>query len=82
MIQRIHKTFCGYVHAGYAHIMESYGGGPRPSLNLTGIPSSEERQKRLEHVKLAASSVLYCGAFIAHAVGLEELRREIYLACP
>jgi hypothetical protein len=78
---RVHKTFSGYVHAGYAHIMETYGGGPRPSFNLTGVPSPEDRQKRLEVVELAARSVLYCAAFIAHSLGLEELRREIYAAC-
>ena len=38
-LQRVHKTYCGYVHAGYAHIMETYGGGPRPSFNLMGVPS-------------------------------------------
>jgi hypothetical protein len=26
MAQRMHKTFCGYVHANYAHIMEIYNG--------------------------------------------------------
>ena len=80
-LQRVHKTFCGYVHAGYAHIMETYGGGPRPSFNLTGVPSLVERQKRLEVVELAARSVMYCAAFIAHSLGLEELRREICAAC-
>ncbi len=80
-LQRVHKTFCGYVHAGYAHVMETYGGGPRPSFNLMGVPSLVERQKRLEVVELAARSVMYCAAFIAHSLGLEELRREIYAAC-
>jgi hypothetical protein len=46
MLQRGHKTFCGCVHAGYAHIMETYGGGPKPSFNLMGVPSLVERQKR------------------------------------
>jgi hypothetical protein len=81
MLQRVHKTFCGYVHAGYVHIMETYGGGPRPSFNLIGVPSLVERQKRLEVVELGARSVMYSAAFIAHSFGLEELRREIYGAC-
>jgi hypothetical protein len=81
MLQQTHKTFCGYVHAGYAHIMETYGGAPRPSFNLIGVPSLVERQKRVEFVELAARSVMYCAAFIAHSLGLEELRREIYPAC-
>jgi hypothetical protein len=80
-LQRVHKTFCGYVHAGYAHIMETYGGGPKPSFNLMGVPSLVERQKRLEVAELAARSVMYSTAFIAHCLGLEDLRREIYAAC-
>jgi hypothetical protein len=81
MLQRGHKAFCGYVHAGYAHIMETYGGGPKPSFNLMGVPSLVERQKRLEFVELAGRSIMYCAAFIAHSLELEELRREIYAAC-
>ena len=80
-LQMVHKTFCGYVHAGYAHIMETYGGGPRLSFNLMGVPSLVERQKRLEFVELAGRSIMYCAAFIAHSLELEELRREIYAAC-
>lgn len=76
-LQSLHKTFSGYVHGGYAHIMETYGGGP-PSFNLMGVPSFVEREKRLEVVELAARSVMYSAAFIAHSLGLEELRREIY----
>jgi len=78
MLQRVHKTFSGYVHAGYAHIMETYGGALTPSFNLTGVPSFAERQKRRERVKLAASAVMFSAAFIAHRLGLQDLGREIY----
>jgi hypothetical protein len=78
VLQKVHETFCGYIHAGYAQIMETYGGGP--SFNLMGVPSLVERRKRLEHVELAARSVLYCASYIAHCLGLEELRKEIYAA--
>jgi hypothetical protein len=45
-LQMVLKTFCGYVHAGYAHIMETYGGGPKPSFNLMGVPSLVEARTR------------------------------------
>lgn len=81
MLQRLNKTFSGYVHGGYAHIMETYGGGPKLSFNLMGVPSFLERQKRLEQVELAARSVMHSATFISHSLGLEELRTEIYATC-
>ncbi len=75
-MENIYKTFCGYVHADYAHIMEVYNGGTR-DFNLTGVPSSQQRQMRMEHVELAAGSVLHAAAFIALALGLKDLHRDI-----
>lgn len=74
-IDQIYKTFCGYVHANYAHIMEIYG-GPQ-NFNIPGVPSLQQRQIRMEHVELAANSVLHAAAFIAHTIGLKDLHRDI-----
>lgn len=76
IIERIYKTFCGYVHANYAHIMEVYNGNTR-EFNLAGVPSIEQRQMRMEHVELAANSVLHAGAFLAHTLGLKDLHHDI-----
>jgi len=75
-IEAIYKTFSGYVHANYAHIMETYGGN-NLNFNLAGVTSARQRQMRLEHVELAQNSILHSAAFIAQVVGLEELHREI-----
>jgi len=72
----IYKTFCGYVHADYAHIMEVYNGSTR-DFNLAGVPSREQRQMRMAHVVLAGNSVLHAAAFVAGTLGLDELHREI-----
>jgi hypothetical protein len=72
----IYKTFCGYVHADYAHIMEVYEGKSR-DFNLAGVPSAQQRQKRMEYVELAAESVLHAAAFIAQTLGLKDLHHEI-----
>jgi len=37
-IQNIYKTFSGYVHANYAHIMEIYNGGTL-DFSLAGVSS-------------------------------------------
>jgi hypothetical protein len=71
----IYKTFCGYIHANYANIMEVYGGKPR-SFNLGGVPCFQQRQERLQHVELAVESVLQTAAFIARTLGLQDLYDE------
>lgn len=75
-IQNIYKTFSGYVHANYAHIMEIYNGSTR-DFSLIGVSSIQQRAIRMEAVDLAANSVLHAAAFIAHTVKLNNLYREI-----
>jgi anti-sigma regulatory factor (Ser/Thr protein kinase) len=75
-INNVFKTFSGYVHANYSHIMETYNGGAL-DFNLAGVPSVQQRQMRMEAVELAANSVLYAAAYIAHTVGLKKLHDEI-----
>jgi hypothetical protein len=45
LLERLYKTFSGYVHANCAQIMETFG-GPARNFNLAGISSVEERRKR------------------------------------
>lgn len=77
--ENIYKTFCGYVHANYAHIMEVHGGNAR-DFNLAGVPFIEQRQIRMEHVELAANAVLYAAAFIANTLELQDLYDDIVQA--
>ena len=76
MFHRIHKTFSGYVHANYSHIMETYNGFTL-NFNLGGVPSASERSKRLEFVTLKTNSILFTANFIAEKLGFDHLRREI-----
>jgi hypothetical protein len=75
-INNVFKTFSGYVHANYSHIMETYNGGAR-DFNLAGVASVQQRQMRMQHVELVAESVLHAAAFVAHTVGLNKLGNEI-----
>jgi hypothetical protein len=70
-MENIYKTFCGYVHANYSHIMEVYNGATY-DFNLSGVPSVKERQMRMEHVELAANSVLHAAAFISDTLVVTE----------
>jgi hypothetical protein len=76
ILEDLYKTFCGYVHANYAHIMEVYNGATR-DFNLAGVPSIPQRQMRMEHVELAASAVLHAAAFIAQTLGLKAFYHDI-----
>jgi hypothetical protein len=76
MMERIYKTFCGYIHANYAHIMEVYNGGAQ-DFNLTGVLSVHQRQMHLAHVHESTTSVIHAAAFIAHTPGRNELYDDI-----
>ena len=72
LLERSFRTFSGYVHAKYAHVMEVYGG--RPDFNLGGVPNAAQRLKRAELVVLQANSVI-------HATS-SPLRGSDYLSWP
>ncbi len=76
LLERIFKTFSGYVHTNYAHTMEVYNGATC-DFNVKGVPSIEQRVIRMEHVEVAAISVLHAAAFIARTLDLTELHQEI-----
>ncbi|MGC9197127.1 MAG: hypothetical protein ACP5IL_17030 [Syntrophobacteraceae bacterium] len=76
LLERIFKTFSGYVHADYAHIMEVYNGAAF-DFNVKGVPAIEQRVMRMDHVEVAAISVLYAAAFIARTLDMTELNQEI-----
>jgi len=76
MLEEVHKTFSGYVHANYAHIMEMYNGRTL-DFNLAGIPDIHHRLMGMEHVELATNAVSHVAAFIADKIGLKELCHEI-----
>jgi hypothetical protein len=76
VIDRIYKTFCGYVHANYVHVMEMYNGGTK-SFNLSGVPSQQQRRMRMAHVEEATKIVANTTAITAAAFGLNDLYREI-----
>jgi abortive infection Abi-like protein len=75
LLERLFKSFSGYVHAKYAHVMEVYGGGT--GFNLSGVPSSAERLKRAEPVVVQANSVIHAALFAAQKFGLLDLERDI-----
>lgn len=77
-LTNVYKTFSGYTHAGYSHIMQMYGGTyPNQSLNISGIPSQEQKDIHMQLVIEAYKSVLYAIGYVAHTFGLKELHRDV-----
>lgn len=79
LMENIYLTFCGYIHANYAHVMEVYNGATR-DFNLAGVPSERQKAMRMEHVEVAATSVLHCAAFVAHKFDLKDIHAELMQA--
>jgi hypothetical protein len=77
----VYQTFCGYIHAGYGHIMEMFGGRYPGSFNISGIPSQEQKDKRMQLVIEAYKSVLYAIAHAAHKFGLIKLYADVMQYC-
>lgn len=81
-LTNIYKTFSGYTHAGYAHIMQMYGGqSQNMSFNIPGIPSQQQKDMHLELVTEAYKSLLHTIAHTSHAFGLKELHRDVMRYC-
>jgi hypothetical protein len=72
LLERIYKTFSGYTHAGYAHIMEVYN-GRLDNFNLSGVPVEKAHGGWSEHFVVACNSVLMAAAFAARKFGKEEI---------
>lgn len=75
VMEGIHKTFSGYIHANYAHVMEVYNGG-KDDFNLAGVPSPSLRAERMQYVDVALTSVVLAAAFIAQTLALHELQGD------
>ncbi len=78
-LKRIYKTFSGYVHASYAHIMQMYGGNKDSmSFNISGTPSDLEKLKNYALCDEALKSVFYVLVFVAKTFNKTEIEKEAY----
>lgn len=81
-LTKIYKTFSGYTHAGYSHIMQMFGGpSQNMSFNISGIPSQQQKDMNMELVLEAYKSVLHIIAHVSRTFGLTELHREVMQYC-
>lgn len=78
MLDRVHKAFCGYIHANYSHIMQSYG-GVRPNLrfDLLGTPSENQKLLQVQIVQESYTSIVHCVSLICQKFGQDEIAIEV-----
>ena len=78
----VYKTFSGYVHAGYAHIMQMFGGSyPNLSFNVSGVPSQSQIDMHMQLVIEAYKSVLYAMAHVSQKFGLTGFYNDVIRHC-
>lgn len=80
-LTNVYKTFSGYTHAGYAHIMQMFGPLQQGTFNISGIPSQQQMAMHLQLVEEAYKSTLLAISEASGSFGLEELRREAMQNC-
>lgn len=82
-LTNVYKTFSGYIHASYSHIMQMYGGATNlQSFNIAGISSQAQRDLNMGLVLDAYKALLYAMAHVARTFNLHDLHREIVAQPP
>jgi hypothetical protein len=77
-LTNVYKIFSGYTHAGYAHIMQMYGGSRLSlSFNIAGIPSQAQKDMHMQLVIEAYKSTLNATAYDARTFSKTELYRDV-----
>lgn len=78
IIRRIYKTFSGYVHSNYSHIMQIYGGsGNNLSFNLCGVSADSQKLMHFQLFDEVSISVKHVIAFMANTFRQHDLCSEI-----
>jgi hypothetical protein len=82
MIRRTYKTFSGYVHSNYPHVMEIYGGpNNERKFHTAGVPSLSERNKYNELIFEVYKMTRNTLGFFAQKLELYEISAEIIESC-
>ena len=78
----VYKTFSGYTHAGYSHIMQMFGSTDmNPSFNISGIPSKEQKDMQMQLVIEAYKSVIHAISYAALTFGHKGLANDAIKNC-
>ena len=77
-LEKVHKGSCGYIHANYSHIMQSYGGvPPNLSFNLLGTPSDHQILMQLQIVQESYISIIQCVSLICNRFKQDDIAIEV-----
>lgn len=77
MVVNSHKTFCGYVHASYCHILQMFGGPHgQHSFNISGIRSDEQYRLNHELVQTFFDTTVHTAAITSRHFGRPDIGEE------
>jgi len=81
-IRRIFKTFSGYIHSNYSHIMQIYGGKPTDlRFQLSGVPSRDQKLQHSQFIGEMVNMAALTIAFMAQKLSLGKLGKDIVKHC-
>ena len=81
-IRRIFKTFSGYIHSNYSHIMQIYGGKPTDlRFQLSGVPSRDQKLQHSQFIGEMVNMAALTIAFMAQKLSLGQLGKDIVKHC-
>lgn len=81
-IRRIFKTFSGYIHSNYSHIMQIYGGKPTDlRFQLSGVPSRDQKLQHSQFIGGMVNMAALTIAFMAQKLSLGQLGKDIVKHC-
>ncbi len=72
----VHKTFSGYIHGAYPHIMEMYGGNP-PHFHMSGMLNTPRISEWEGQLIIYVQRALMVTEVVAMKFGLAEVDDEI-----
>ena len=81
-IRRIFKTFSGYIHSNYSHIMQIYCGKPTDlRFQLSGVPSRDQKLQHSQFIDEMVNMTAFTIAFMAQKLKFGQLVGDIAKNC-
>lgn len=76
ILRTVHQAFSGYVHGGYPHIMEMYGGNP-PRFHMSGMLGTPRIIEWRNQLKEYVYRTIMVSILVARKLGSSELETAI-----
>ena len=76
ILRTLHQAFSGYVHGGYPHIMEMYGGNP-PRFHMSGMLGTPRIIELRTQLKTYVYRTIMVSILVARKLGSSDLETTV-----